>query len=147
MGAWEALIPPQGFAQFCLSCPVGWGSGGCSRFLGCWVSHDGFTRSCCITLLLLSVTSSCCDFPSPSPLLFTAGQGVSDPGKEEFSPSFGFGGAGSGWKGKGGSTCELVSSPTACWDLNSEHSKHRDISHNTFFSNPAAVLDAGMCAL
>lgn len=29
----------------------------------------GFTTNCCITLLLLSVISSCCDFPSPSPLV------------------------------------------------------------------------------
>lgn len=35
----------------------------------------------------------------------------------------------------------------ACSDLDTEESKHRDVSHNTFFSNPAAVLGAGTCAI
>lgn len=40
-----------------------------------------------------------------------------------------------------------VSYCVVCRDFSSENSEHRDVSHKTFFSNPAAVLGVGMCAL
>lgn len=78
------------------------------RVLGQPCLQTGFSRSCCISLLLLSVISSCCDFPSPSPLLLTAGPGILVSGIEVLSPSFGFGGAVEWVKRKGRSTCELL---------------------------------------